>query len=150
MITILKKLQSFTKSKFVLLTLLMLLNLGAFSQRDTVRIVLNKDSVTISKTTAQKILKDLYKLDFLSQENTFLKRDTATYIKLVQLGDSIIGEKNNQIGLLYSEKRDQHIQDSLHKVIDKSYLNNIKWLKIERVGLGLLFIASLIFFSTKH
>ena len=82
--------------KYLLLTIILLLNLTVFSQNVTA----GKDSITISKRVARQIADDIIRKDSLQSELTVCKLDNSLYQKNIVLKDSIISSKTSEIQIL--------------------------------------------------
>ena len=82
--------------KYLLLTIILLLNLTVFSQTVTA----GKDSITISKRVAKQIADDLIRKDSLNAELNACKLDNSLYQKNLVLKDSIISSKTNEVQIL--------------------------------------------------
>jgi len=113
---------------------MMLISFSTFSQ------TIKKDSVTISVAQAKKIAKDLAYLPVVIQEDSLLKIDTARFGFIIAQKDSIIQVKAQEINLLDTVVSNQKVQIELNAKEKKIDASQVKWLKVERVGLAILVI----------
>jgi hypothetical protein len=116
------------------LIVMMLISFSTFSQ------TIKKDSVTISVAQAKKIAKDLAYLPVVIQEDSLLKIDTARFGFIIAQKDSIIQVKAQEINLLDTVVSNQKVQIELNAKEKKIDASQVKWLKVERVGLAILVI----------
>lgn len=128
----------------------MLISLSVSSQIDTTtRIIHNKDSVTISKEVAKKVVKDLILLDATIQENSLLKDNIVLYKRQISNKDSIIGAKDLQINAYQSivsdYKKNQQLYDQRIHYLEKEN----KWQKFVKTSFGVLLVGAVFAFAIK-
>lgn len=131
-----------------MLILCLLMTSKSYSQTDTTQ-KQNKDSITISRETAMFIVQELKLNDVLKQESSVLKEDTTLLKKQHRLKDSIIAAQDNIISI-YERRVDTYmVSEHYFRDIQKENAGRIKRLRIQRTGLGVLLVGSLVFFATR-
>lgn len=125
---------------------MILLSWTAFSQQGTKN---PTDSIVLNKDVAKKIAKDLVELDYRRSTDTLLQQNIVLLHQQLNAKDSIISIKDSQLNIYQRSIQDYLIKDSLYQKQIKLSGKTNKWLKVQRTGLGILLVSSILFFTFK-
>lgn len=97
----------------------------AFSQKSTIN---DTTVITITKTTAKEIIKDLIRKDLLEQENSLIQSTNALLVKSHIAKDSLLAVKDSSISLHIKK------QNALSEIIAVQKLQMYEYDKIQQAS----------------
>lgn len=127
----------------------MLIVLSGFSQKDTVKTVINNDSVSLSKPVTRRVIQDIIRYDALKQEYVILNNSVYLLKEENAKKDTIISIKDKQISAYNSIIADYKKNQKNYQEEVSDLTKELKRSKVKQSLFGYLALAGLVLFAVK-
>ncbi len=107
------------------------------------------DSLTLSKGVSNRIAVELISYDAVLHENDLLTDNIDEYKKQISLKDKTIDIKDVQLSTYSAVITDYKKMEDISQSQIKSLNKQVKWQKVQKTVLGVLFIAAGVAFAVK-